>query len=425
MTHKHPKFFQNSGLIMGSIGVFIFSAAFTIFAIDTYNTPISADQATTATNDNYDYMSKQVYSAVAISDMPESKNCKEGSLGQVVVVTDIKDFESSGDKRIEVAVSTGLIYTKRGILQKIDSKYTSKIVEAYNKAKNSGSEAIKDTSFSSGLYFTDIPINSELQLQLYSPSWGTKSITISNATQIKDACGTIFVPVIGLAQKEGDMQVCVHSTNKSDNYKPKKTFSYPKEETDIKSYMAANAESIVSLGPCQGTAELVKKINAEKSLDEAKKSKESASSIGYVDNPEGTGGDNSAASADERAKQISDEFNKQRKAVGLSPLTEDPELAALALKRAKVISDVDTGKTAGDGKDDGHPFFERDTVGTSTVGEIRTSALPLSMTANDVWILYRDSKNHKEQILSSTHKKMGNAVIIVNNQALHVAEFGD
>lgn len=346
MKNRHPLIFQNAAFIMGVVGVLGFSVAFTFFAINAYSGQVSADQASDSLSLS-DFSSKQDYSAIAISDMPESTDCEKNGTGQVVVVTDFKDFEVSGDKRIEVAVSANSVFTKRGILQTVSEKYSEKIIEAYNKAKASDAKALDKSSFTSGLYFTKVPIESSLQVQLYSPSWGTKSITVSNAATIKDACGTIFVPIIGVSSSEGNMQVCVHSTDKTNNYLPKETFTYPDEQAKIKTFMSSNSGSIVSLGPCQSVEALIEKIKAAASKD-TEQSKSNPMTVGSAGNPEISSGTSGAGKQDFINSAL-EALNKMRAEKGVSPLVLDETATKYANDRLEHITTVTNDCPSHDG----------------------------------------------------------------------------
>ena len=368
-AQDHPKLVQNIAFALGVVAVFVFAVAFSLFAYNVYNAPVSADSAselktcTTSFNDlqtklgkiklsaedkakldgismkfkasglklsdcgtllgeikqlhqkvtgssqaetsldeggagtvqgttgnDFEYLSKQDYSAVAISGWPESPGCKEKKVGQVVVVTDIKDFAASGDKRVEVVVSTGGFFSKRGTLQKISASYTTKIIESYSGSKVADSANLTKDQLVSGLYFPNVPVDSALKVQLYSPSWGSKSIAMTNIRKVSGGCETVFVPVIGLQPKDQDMDVCVHSTDRAADYSPKKTFTYPAQKDEATKFKESNKGSIISLGPCQDASELVKKINSAGSLGGQTDEQKKASSIGYTGNPGGSSG---------------------------------------------------------------------------------------------------------------------------------------
>jgi len=310
----------------------------------------STDKSSTGsaqtTGNDFEFLSKQDYSATAITGLPTSKDCENNQVGQVVVVSKIKDFEPSGDKRIEVAVSTGGFYTKRGILQKISGNYVDKLVEGYNKS--TGGRKLDKELVISGLYFPNVPVESALKVQLYSPSWGEKMITITDIPKVSKACETIFVPVYDT--QSTDMDVCVHSTDRAKDYSPKKTFVYPKQKEEAKKFQDENKGSIISLGPCQSAAELAKKINGEDSLKQPGQETQGGEEkkgigIGYDPNPgstsAGTGGLNPGQTQitsqqqnqyQAEALQAVNEFRRSR---GLKEFSTDASIQRVADEQIK------------------------------------------------------------------------------------------
>lgn len=457
MKDKHPSIFQNTALVLGSAAVFVFAVAFSVFAYNVYNNPVSADTkddylqcskpldsaidkiveadikskeritvivgkdlldaklrsrlekqgnaaytaadvteckkllliaqnllkeagiATQGTDtqassgdsqvsqdptsaNNFEFLSKQDYSATAITGLPPSKDCETNKVGQVVVVSKIKDFEPSGDKRVEVAVSTGGFYTKRGILQKISGNYVDKLVEGYSKSLHA-SEGGLDKKFAvSGLYFPNVPVESALKIQLYSPSWGDKSISLTDLPSISKSCETIFVPLWDdeSYKRTGDMDVCVHSKDRSKDYSPKKTFTYPKQKEEVGKFQNENKDSIVSLGPCQDVAELVKKINAGVSLEKAVEEKKEMG-IGYDPNPNSPSGPSKvdeSGTKDGFVEESLNEVNKLRKLRGLSEIKFDQRVQKHAEDRlAYLVSQNACGTHA---NADVNPQFARD-----------------------------------------------------------------
>lgn len=362
-------------------------------------TPTASKTATAAPGSDYQTLSGQDYSAVAITGLPESPQCKEKAVGQVVVVTDIKDFEASGDKRVEVAVSTGGYYTKRGTLQKISDNYVDKIIEGYKKAKYANSAGIDKKAVVSGLYFPNVPTDSTLKVQLYSPSWGSKSIDLTDIPKVTSACETVFVPVSAQQSKDQDMQVCVHSTDRSKDYSPKKTFTYPKEKNDATKFKETNAGSIISLGPCQDVAALVKKINADQSISDSKAQQQGQTGDKQI----GISYDKSisdSSGVSEGAQTALKRLNQFRKEQGKSELQVDQNLQSFADYRSTYISSLTISEIDAAG---GHPKFEEHAKAKNIVCAEEVAAGSESDWTKLAEGLIESSK-HREGLINSTGK---------------------
>ncbi len=429
----HSKFF-----LKGTFAIGIFSSALFALALAFFLNTVLKNTVSSDAGDDYGYLSSQDFSAQEISDFPESRDCQTKKIGQVVLVSDI-ETDNDLAKRVEVAVSSGGYFTKRGTLKKISSSYIDKLSLAYKTATGEG---IEKTKLKTGLYFNDVPIDDELLVQLYSPSWGEESVS-NKVKAIGKSCQTIFIYVpINMAKKKGDFDVCVHGREKSNDYSPKKTFMYPSEKLKIADFKKSNDDLIVSLGPCQDGAILMGRVNSRNQLsisDEAVSNDRESSA--NVNNPAGTKKFeemNFSSNDTSYASSFLQEVNKERERHGLKKLVENKVLTDFALKRLKTVIAVDEGIVAGEkgfykgGNKEGHPWMDRDfhnyIDGGGTINamnEIRTDGFPRGIFApSEVLGLYLSSKDgHREAVLSSTAKSMGNAVLEYEGKIWHLANF--
>lgn len=432
--NSHPKLISIATLIVGLSCSLVFAFSIALSLSNILSDPVSADPE----GENYNYLSSLDFSASDIGDFTLSNECEEKDLGQIVLVSDYEFVEDS-DKRVEVAVSTGGFFTKRGNLKKVSENYVEKVSDGY---KTSTGEEIDHEKIKTGLYFTNVPVDGELQIQLYSPSWDKYSINYK-VKAIGKSCTTIFVYVdIEKNKKVGDFDVCVHSKDKAKDYSPKKTFSYPANSAQITEFEKQNTGSIVSLGPCQDGSALLREVNAKKQLAISEGEVESGDENLSQDSDnvlESTALSKMQFSANDTyyGNNFLEEVNEERKRHGLGELKENKVLTSFALKRLKTVIAVDEGIIKGEkgfvvGEErEGHPWMDRDfhsyleNGGTiNAMQEIRTAGFPKgALTTLQVLDLYLNSSGHREAVLSPTAKSIGNAVLEYNGRIWHLANF--
>jgi len=210
----------------------------------------------TAAGTDFDFMSNQSYSATSIISATSSGKCEQSKTGQIILVSNIKP--DSGN--LQAAFYNGNDWTKRGKIFEISSVVKDAIISKLktdNKLQSvfgTTDEKIIKENLTGGAVFSEAPLNQTYSGSIYSSAWSGKAIPISSFSGPKTACESSFIAVnFQTAQKTltDKYQVCVHSQDKTKDYKEKKTFLYPGEKTAATSYKTADKDRVISLGPCQ------------------------------------------------------------------------------------------------------------------------------------------------------------------------------
>lgn len=301
--------------------------------------------------DAYKSLSEESFSAVELSQvLKKSDSCKTKNTSQVVVAVNMGEFIASKD--VKVALSNGKSWTKRGLLKPIskDVAVTLSGSTVENIEKNNTLFAQKNLM---GAYFYDVPVDQELTLYIYSEELNTQNGNVGykfKALSGPEPCSSVMLSVLSLKSNSKDMEVCVHSKEKTKNYEPKKTFLTPSQNEEIKKYQSTNKNTSTSLGPCQSTESVTANISS--GLEPSGQKSNASSAINSV-NPQNIPnaqiqGDSTVALA---------RLNNFRKSIGKSEFIIDAKLQDFAEFRAKNLS---TYTYSGIDEAHGHPDIQND-----------------------------------------------------------------
>lgn len=368
----------------------------------------STDNSQPVSSDDYGYMSNQIFSATSITSAASDSKCKGTKKGQIILVSNIK----AGSGSIQSAFYNSLDWTKRGKVFDISSEIKSSIIDKLKKENKLESvfgttdEKVIEANLISGSVFYDVPLGQNFSGLVYSSSWSGKSLAISSFEGPKSECESAFVAVNYTAAAESltdQYKVCVHSKDKSKDYKEKKTFIYPEDKTDAEAYKLADKDRIISLGPCQtdetsgGTSG-----SSSGSGGSGQNVGESNVGIGAADVSSGASSNQLNSLSISQSAQIAlKRLNEFRKEQGKSEFVFDSSLQSFADFRAQYFSTLTYDYVHSQG---GHPLFGEH----STQKQIISIEEVSTAQGTDDWTFIAqgliDSDEHRQGLLESSGK---------------------
>lgn len=364
---------------------------------------------------DYDFMSNQGFSATPIISADSDSKCKGTKKGQIILVSNIKADSGS----VQSAFYNSLDWTKRGKVFDISSEVKASIIVKLKKEDKLESvfgttdEKTIEANLISGSVFYDVPLEQNLSGLVYSSSWSGKALAIPSFSGPKSECESTFIAV-NYAEASASLtdkyKVCVHSKDKSKDYKEKKTFIYPEDKTDAEAYKLADKDRIISLGPCQ-TGETagggLSGLSGGASDGSGQSVGESNIGIGAADVPGGSSSGSSTSNSSgnssiaEGAQLALKRLNEFRKSQGKSEFVADNALQSFAEYRAKYLSTLSNAQIAAAA---GHPLFEEHASEKQIVAieEVSTAQ------GTDDWTFLAqsliDTPSHREGLIESSGK---------------------
>lgn len=380
----------------------------------------SGDQASSSGNTqtaggDFSYMSNQGFAATSIISADSDSKCKGTKKGQIILVSNIKADSGS----VQSAFYNSLDWTKRGKVFDISSEVKTSIIVKLKKENKLESvfgttdEKIIEANLISGSVFYDVPLGQSLSGLVYSSSWSGKALVVPSFSGPKSECESTFIAV-NYAEANTSLtdkyKVCVHSKDKSKDYKEKKTFIYPEDKTDAEAYKLADKDRIISLGPCQTdetSGGSSSGSSGSTSGGAGQNVGESNIGIGAADVPGGSSSGSSTSDSSggssiaEGAQLALKRLNEFRREQGKSEFVADNTLQSFAEYRAKYLSTLSYAQIAAAG---GHPLFEEHVSERQIVAieEVSTSQ------GTDDWTSLAQSltvsPSHREGLIESSGK---------------------
>lgn len=373
------------------------------------DSPSSTDNSQSVSSDDYGYMSNQSFSANSITSAASDSKCKGTKKGQIILVSNIKADSGS----IQSAFYNSLDWTKRGKVFDISSEIKSSIIEKLKKENKLESvfgttdEKVIEANLISGSVFYDVPLGQNFSGLIYSSSWSGKSLAISSFEGPKSECESIFVAVNYAAATENltdKYKVCVHSKDKSKDYKEKKTFIYPEDKTEAEAFKLADKDRIISLGPCQTDETSGGNSGASSSSANGSGQSVGGSNIGIgaadVSSSDSGAVSSQSGAISEGAQIALKRLNEFRKEQGKPEFVADSTLQSFAEFRADYLSTLTLAQIDSAG---GHPLIgEHSTQKGINCGE------EVSAGDFDGWTEHAqgliDSPEHRAGLINSSGK---------------------
>ncbi len=379
----------------------------------------SGDQASSSGNTqtaggDFSYMSNQGFSATSIISADSDSKCKGTKKGQIILVSNIKADSGS----VQSAFYNSLDWTKRGKVFDISSEVKTSIIAKLKKENKLESvfgttdEKIIEANLISGSVFYDVPLGQSLSGLVYSSSWSGKALVVPSFSGPKSECESTFIAV-NYAEANTSLtdkyKVCVHSKDKSKDYKEKKTFIYPEDKTDAEAYKMADKDRIISLGPCQTdetSGGSSSGSSGSTSGGSGQNVGESNIGIGAADVPGGSGGGNITSTQQEQyGQEAIAAVNKLRKSMGLKELEFDSDLQKDAEGQIQKMAAANNC---------GHvnPVNTENVVGGPTSASIEALV--------QQWINERElsdpaQRGHYETLITPNLSKVGSSTGIIND----------
>lgn len=214
------------------------------------------------------------YSGKEISSLGQSSSdCEKNKTARLVILT---DYDLSKEKNeVETAVMNGSTWTRRGRLYSVNQNVLEEISKMAKQDDSLvsllGSTGLADVqrNVKSGVLYEGVPAEQDLILSIYPLENNYRSLS-GKVAKVR-ACKTIFIFVKkndSTVQKKS-IAVCLHSLDKSNNYKPKQTFILPDNEEEVAKYRQENPKSEIDLGNCQNDEAVKQNAQNGKELFEA------------------------------------------------------------------------------------------------------------------------------------------------------------
>lgn len=374
----------------------------------------SGDQAsssgdTQTAGGDFSYMSNQGFSATSIVSADSDSKCKGTKKGQIILVSNIKADSGS----VQSAFYNSLDWTKRGKVFDISSEVKASIISKLKKENKLESvfgttdEKTIEANLISGSVFYDVPLGQSLSGLVYSSSWSGKALAVPSFSGPKSECESTFIAV-NYAEASTSLtdkyKVCVHSKDKSKDYKEKKTFIYPEDKTDAEAYKMADKDRIISLGPCQTDETSGGSSSGSSGSTSGGSGQNVGSSNIGIGSADVTGDDASnSGSASQDVQTALNKLNEFRKEQGKSDLVITEAHQSFADFRAKYFQTISFSDVRAAG---GHPLYDQHTQEKNffPVEEIATQSGGSCDWRNMALSLINSKDGHREGLIDSSGK---------------------
>jgi uncharacterized protein YkwD len=387
----------------------------------------STDNSQSVSSDDYGYMSNQSFSATSITSAASDSKCKGTKKGQIILVSNIK----AGSGSIQGAFYNSLDWTKRGKVFDISTEIKSSIIEKLKKENKLKSifgtidEKVIEANLISGSVFYDVPLGQNFSGLIYSSSWSGKSLAISSFEGPKSECESTFVAVNYVAAGENltdKYKVCVHSKDKSKDYKEKKTFIYPEDKTEAEAFKLADKDRIISLGPCQTdeTSGGNSGVSSGSANGSGQSVGESSIGIGAADVSSGSNSEGSTTqTSDEWDQQALIAINKIRSENGVGALKVASDVREFAYKSIRFVADGNHESGDSLSQNYAHRYFADH---MSELGGMGGSEIRIGAPGNDPGTSpeecmrgYERSPEHWAEMISPRYNEVGVSHITDSN----------